>query len=537
MARTYSETHDEAERATLQSRIALYARVALWLAIATDVLNMVMIPVSSWLSTGALLDRSMTVVLAIMWLAARGQPRSFRFLRLLDAVGFGLIALSMSVMSRFMAPLLLLDYALERSPSTFAVADGFSGQFLICGGAILFMLRAAIVPSPPRLTLLVTGLFGGAFVFVPMMVRPAWEGSIYLGLPANTGGELLSWGVWWLIVTAVCTVTSAVIYGLRKDVRAAQRLGQYTLVEKLGEGGMGAVYRASHARLRRPTAIKLLPVERLSERAVARFENEVQLTAELTHPNTITVFDYGRTDDGVFYYAMEYLDGANLAEVVAASGAMPPERAMHILLQAAGALEEAHRVGLIHRDIKPANIMLARQGVDPDAVKLVDFGLVRPVNRDNTGDLTVDGAIVGTPSYMAPEAILDPNGAGPASDLYSLAAVGYFLITGDHVFSGDSVVEICSHHLHSEPTPPSARSNHPVPAELDELLLECLAKKPEQRPASASELMQRLRNVPIDATWDVTVAERWWAQHGNDVRGPRSAVTMGHAHLTVAEAS
>jgi len=536
MARTYDETRDEGERATLQRRIALCAKVAFWLDLTADVVFMLFAPVKQWSLLAEMPDRGITVMFGLMWLIARRGTPSLRFLRGLDAVGFWLVAMFICVASRYSAPQLLTEFGVDSGPGAMALADTLAGQRLISGGVILYMLRASVIPSPPRFTLFVTGVLGSAFVYVPMFLQPAWDGIPSIGLPQDPAGALLSWSIWWGVVTAVCTITSAIIYGLRKDVRAAQRLGQYTLVEKLGEGGMGAVYRARHARLRRPTAIKLLPLERLSERAVARFENEVQLTAELTHPNTITVFDYGRTDDGVFYYAMEYLDGANLAEVVAGSGAMPAERVVHILLQAAGALEEAHRVGLIHRDIKPANIMLARQGVDPDAVKLVDFGLVRPVNRKGDGDLTIDGAIVGTPSYMAPEAIRDPNGAGPGSDLYSLAAVGYFLLTGSHVFAGDSVVEICSHHLHTKPPAPSSRTDAPVPAALDELLLECLAKQPEQRPADAKALIDRLRAIPLNATWAVVDAEAWWDRHGRDVRGPRADVTAGHAHLTVVEA-
>src|SRR5687768_1040290 len=169
-------------------------------------------------------------------------------------------------------------------------------------------------------------------------------------------------GLWWVACMAITTATSKVIYGLRREIRDARRLGQYTLIEKLGEGGMGMVYRAAHAMLRRPCAVKLLPPERFDDQTLARFEREVQLTALLTHPNTVRIFDYGRTADRIFYYAMELLDGASLDEIVSATGPMPAARVIHLLEQCAGALQEAHTVGLIHRDVKPANILVAKQG-------------------------------------------------------------------------------------------------------------------------------------------------------------------------------
>jgi serine/threonine-protein kinase len=232
---------------------------------------------------------------------------------------------------------------------------------------------------------------------------------------------------------AVATAGSGVIYGLRREVRRALRLGQYTLEEKLGEGGMGVVYRARHALLRRPTAVKLLKGDRLGEASLRRFEREVQLTASLSHPNTVSVYDFGRTPEGVVYYAMEYLEGLSLEQLVAEAGAQPPGRVVHVLRQVLGALAEAHGVGLVHRDVKPGNVILCERGGLSDVAKVVDFGLVKDL--DAADALSHEGMLVGTPLYLAPEAIRSPN-ADPRSDLYSLGAVAYVLLTGNHVFDG-----------------------------------------------------------------------------------------------------
>jgi serine/threonine-protein kinase len=296
---------------------------------------------------------------------------------------------------------------------------------------------------------------------------------------------------------------------LRQEVREARRLGQYLLEELIGEGGMGRVYRASHAMLRRPTAIKLLAPDRAGAEALERFEREVQLTAQLTHPNTVTIYDYGRTADGVLYYAMELLDGATLEEVVEVDGPQPQARVVHILEQVAGALGEAHSIGLIHRDIKPANIVLCVQGGELDVAKVVDFGLVKEVAPSKPA-VSQDGIISGTPLYMAPEILTDAHAASALSDLYALGAVGYYLLTGEHVFGGRTVIEVLGHHLHTEPVPPSERLGDPIDKDLERVILDCLAKDPDKRPHSAAELRQRLEACAGVGRWMQRSAEKWW---------------------------
>jgi serine/threonine-protein kinase len=302
---------------------------------------------------------------------------------------------------------------------------------------------------------------------------------------------------------------------------------------------MGVVYRAQHAMLRRPTAIKLLNEAHQKEAYLTRFEREVQLMAELTHPNTVTVHDYGRTADGVFYYAMEYLDGVDLELLVSACGAQDPARVIHILRQVCGALGEAHGRGLIHRDVKPANVFLCRARGEHDVVKVLDFGLVKEVLPDADPTNTGEQSFLGTPVYMSPESISSSRELDGRSDLYSLGAVGYFLLCGERVFDGASTVQICAQHLYTAPVPPSERTDHPVPKDLEALLLACLAKKPEERPASAAALSAALAACADAGKWDDTRARTWWTERGPAIAARRASrkgeATVAHQQTIAVE--
>jgi serine/threonine-protein kinase len=281
---------------------------------------------------------------------------------------------------------------------------------------------------------------------------------------------------------------------------------------------MGVVYRARHAMLRRPTAVKLVKPERVGESILRRFEREVQLTAGLSHPNTVSVFDFGRTPDGVFYYAMEYLEGLTLDELVDADGPQAPGRTVHILRQVLGALAEAHGIGFVHRDIKPGNIILCERGGLSDVAKVLDFGLVKDLQAP--GAMTQDATLVGTPLYLAPEAIRSPS-ADARADIYSLGAVAYFLLTGQTVFDGQTVVEICGHHLHTPPTPPSVRLGHRLPGDLEAWVLACLEKDPSGRPRSASAAAARLDRCTIAEEWTAEAGRAWWAAKGRALAATR----------------
>jgi serine/threonine-protein kinase len=382
------------------------------------------------------------------------------------------------------------------------------------------VFRAIVVPSTARRTL-VLGLVASAF---PVATTTVWQVRAGVALPAFV--QAVWTALWCLGGVAIATLASRSIFGLRQQVREAWQLGQYTLLEKIGEGGMGTVYRASHAMLRRPTAVKLLPPGQAGSERLQRFEREVQLTSRLTHPNTISIFDYGRTPDGVFYYAMEYLEGLNLEDLARHDGPQPAGRVVHVLRQVAGSLAEAHEVGLIHRDVKPANVILvAQRGGATDVAKVVDFGLVKDL--DQATDLSREDRIAGTPLYLAPEAITAPGRVGARSDLYSLRCVGYYLLTGRPVFEGRNVVEVCGHHLHTRPTPPAERLGQPVPEGLQNLLLACLEKEPSRRPSFAGEFLETLdalRDVP---PWTNEQARGWWTTRGPSITARVRAAARG----------
>lgn len=320
-----------------------------------------------------------------------------------------------------------------------------------------------------------------------------------------------------LLITAIANgwlawFASRMEYKARKVAVNARRLGQYALDKKIGEGGMGTVYRAHHDMLRRPTAVKLLNIAKTNDQSIARFEREVQLTSQLTHPNTIAIYDYGRTPEGIFYYAMEYLEGVALDELVDRFGPQPEGRVVYILKQVCLSLAEAHEFQLIHRDIKPANIMLTKRGGMGDFVKLLDFGLVK--SQEAELDVTVAGGILGTPQYLPPEAIENAE-IDARSDLYSLGAVAYFLLTGAPVFNGKSLAEICMQQMKEQPQPLSERIGRPLDEELQRVILSCLEKEPAKRPQNARELHELLQNCSSVPVWSLNDANSWWSNQSD----------------------
>ncbi|MEJ2274042.1 MAG: serine/threonine protein kinase [Woeseiaceae bacterium] len=342
-----------------------------------------------------------------------------------------------------------------------------------------------------------------------------------------------------LLIAGIMFATT--MHSIRRQMRETidrieQKMGQYVIEEKVGEGGNGTVYRASHALLRRPTALKLMNAEfARSEAARDRFEHEVRLTSGLSHPNTVAIYDFGHTPDGTLYYAMELLEGTTLNRLVQACGPLPADRTIHFLTQACGSLAEAHGKGFVHRDIKPSNLIACERGGVYDVIKVVDFGLVKEM-ASTDGNASKADIVIGTPFFMAPETISSPNAASPLSDIYALGAVGYFLVSGRHVFEGESAVAICASHLHDTPVRPSEKLGRPVPQDLEDVLMRCLEKDPARRPQNAAALTGMLEACDAAGEWTQDDARAWWQEFGPGITGDsfgQDAVPMTQTEMVV----
>ena len=343
--------------------------------------------------------------------------------------------------------------------------------------------------------------------------------------------EGLSDGI--MVVAVAAAFAAAFFYALaarrmRRRITNGHEIGSYELVEKLGHGGMGEVWRAEHRLLARPTAIKLIRPEMLgvaSDRDVRtllrRFEREAQAIAVLNSPHTIDLFDFGLTRDGAFYYVMELLIGRDLESLVRDFGAMPADRVTHLLRQVCHSLAEAHSRGLVHRDIKPANVYVCRMGLDYDFVKVLDFGLVKFSTRGAANALvSADDVTTGTPAYMAPEVILGDGQVDPRADVYSIGCLAYWMLTGQLVFDAESPMKMMMAHVERTPVPPSQRTELPIPRQLDEIILACLAKDPDQRPQSAEVLWETSLQCRSEEGWSRTDARHWWETHLPELTRP-----------------
>ena len=408
-------------------------------------------------------------------------------------------------------------------------------------GLFLQVLGALAITTAEHLTPLVPGAGGVSFVCIWILAfnlvpatPPQAAKSGFLAATMGPAGlainALFNHGVWPPVdvmaliflpnyVSATLSVLiAAMVHRLGTDVTRARRLGSYRLIEKLGQGGMGEVWRAEHKTLIRPAAVKLLRRDlgigltaSESDSLVKRFRREVQATALLQSPHTVAVYDSGRSDEGTLYYVMELLHGVDLQQLVKRHGPLPAERVVFILRQVLHSLADAHRYGLVHRDIKPANLHLGVLGLELDFVKVLDFGLVKsrknPLEAGLT--LTVQGIVQGTPAYLAPEAALGGE-VDARADLYAVGCVAYWLLTGTVVFAGENPMSMLAAHVRKTPEPPSRRTELPVPPALEQLVLDLLAKNPADRPSSALEVMRRLDRVPLVTPWTRERAERWW---------------------------
>ena len=400
-----------------------------------------------------------------------------------------------------------------------------SSDFGVSWVAVWVMLFTVVVPAPPRLALLSAALSLSA---IPVMF--AFGGNMYLH-PVEFFFMLV---FPYLVVLTMAYVGSRVVYRLGAAVTKAREMGSYRLVERLGKGGMGEVWRAKHRMLARPAAIKLIRPEMLGARDPAtrelllrRFEREAQATALMRSSHTMELYDFGMADDGTFYYVMELLDGFDLNQLVERFGPVPPERAVHFLRQVCESLAEAHEAGLIHRDVKPANLYACHYGREVDFIKVLDFGLVkqgRAPEADADKLTGADLAAGGTPAFMSPEQALGDGDVDGRSDIYALGCVAYWLLTGTLVFKGTTPMETIVLHVNRPPEPPSRRIARPIPAELEEIVLDCLAKDPADRPQTADELAERLAAVRTAEAWSPRRAREWWDGH-------REASTQAHVTL------
>jgi serine/threonine-protein kinase len=381
------------------------------------------------------------------------------------------------------------------------------------------------VPDPASslqaLELGAVGLLAGRVTFVEyrLMLRFSRRGDMMTESMILKNVVLLT-AVLIALILAILAVGSA--YGARtisrrrRQVAEARQLGQYRLKRRIGAGGMSEVYLAEDQLLKRPCAVKLLrPGVVTDPRALERLEREFRLTARLSHPNTVEVYDHGRTEDGTYYYVMEYLKGLSLAELVDRHGPLLPGRVVYLLRQVCGALREAHAAGLIHRDIKPSNIFAARRGGLGDVAKLLDFGLVLPTAILGEATLTGEGQILGTPHYMSPEQAQGGHELNERSDIYSLGAVAYYLLTGRPPFQAEGRTAVLIAHAR-DPVEPPSRVRPSIPEDLERVVLRCLAKPPDQRFPDAEALEQALGACACAGDWDQGRAAQWWQDEYGD---------------------
>jgi serine/threonine-protein kinase len=436
--------------------------------------------------------------MGLLWLLARRSSSSVPSLGTLDAV-------SIVVACGFLS-LMTMD-------------DG--GQILqvLLALIVTVMIRAILVPSQPRRTMLLSAL---AFLpTVAVCIARHHPTALLPGFTADFQKQYMTLNtvLWSILGTTLATIVSRVTYGLRRQVAEANELGQYVLEERIGGGGMGEVWRARHRLLIRPAAIKLIRPQMFGDPQLLlrRFEREARATAALKSPHTVQLHDFGATEDGRLYYVMELLDGLDLDTLVHQYGPLPAERVVHILRQVCSSLRDAHANGLVHRDIKPANVVVSRAGTTFDFAKVLDFGLVKLDAPRNSGDdavkLSVEGSTSGTPAFMAPEVVLGVADTDHRVDLYALGCVAYWLLTGRLIFEGNTVVEMMYHHANTPPPRPSTIVGIPFPAALEDLVMQCLEKDPARRPASAETVSTRLDAASLESAWTAERAERWWAMH------------------------
>jgi hypothetical protein len=480
----------------LRMRLSAAALILLVVLAAAFMANLVTADFTVWWLRAAIL----AVVAACVWSLRSRRSFTLRQLRFFELTIFGatLFQLVLMMVNRLAAYAHLQE-----------IASGVAVQYLyLAAWSILLLTYGIFMPNTWQRAAVV--LIPAACVPYVVLACQRWSSpEVAAMLDADKAGAPIPMT---LLAALVAVYGAHVVNSARRDAFKARQLGQYRLLELLGGGGMGVVYKAEHVLLKRPCAIKLIkPGSEADATALAQFEKEVKTTAKLTHWNTVEIYDYGHADDGTFYYVMELLPGLSLHDLVARHGPLPPERVIYLLCQVCAALEEAHAIGLIHRDLKPANIFAAERGGVHDVAKLLDFGLVEQraeKNLDNTMP-SQPGAICGTPLYMSPEQASAFDMVDGRSDIYALGAVAYHLLTGQPPFPQNDLVAIIAAHALDEVVPPSQR-NPGIPPDVEQVVLRCLAKRPADRFQDVRSLGEALGVCVCADRWNARKAAAWW---------------------------
>src|SRR5262245_48462706 len=521
----------------VQQRIALFAKIIGLLSLAFLIVGVaggMLLPLSS-VPEGDILTESLSrtwishilglVLLIVVWQLCERRRFSLATLEWLDAVTlFG----ACTAWAFFIAPPwietihgAMVSVAMTVVAHSVMVPSGAGRTMRLSPGAVLPVMvlmwtslsqfRTSISPTLESAAVLMTAVFQ----------------------------TLLAAAVIWM-----ATITSRTLYDLRRKVREANELGQYALEEKLGSGGMAEVWRARHRLLVRAAAVKLIRPEFLASRhadphqVLRRFEREAMVTAALRSPHTVQLYDFGEAEDGTLFYVMELLLGIDLESLVSRFGPIPAERAIHVLKQVCHSLDEAHQNGLTHRDIKPANIFVSGTGTELDFVKVLDFGLVqlRSVQAAESQNLTTEATIACTPAYAAPEVARGEASYDHRVDIYAVGCVAYWLVTGHRVFEGKSTMQVLFDHASTQPQPPHTRTELPIPADLEQLVMDCLEKNPDRRPTSANLVAQRLSACRVSEPWTRDRAEQWWKKHALSPNAARPVADVLISHEGTPEA-
>ena len=484
------------ERLSLIGRVlaVIFSVLFLWNLLTRETYNWILI------STFGL---RVCLALGLAYLVSHKFHWSFSQLRFIEGIFFGVNILCLLV-NQYVANTNYISRGLPEN----VIATELRGV-LLCN--FYMMLYATLIPNTPRRAThaIMYMAIGPLFVFAVLLSEPMAKMHEVHGIdPAIMAGTT---AIYLCLGVFISIASAHVLHGLRKELHEAKQLGHYQIGERIGDGGMGEVFMAEHQMLKRPCALKLIkPDIAHNSVALARFEREVRSAALLRHPNTIEIFDYGHSDDGTFYYVMEYLPGINSNDIILKYGPMPTGRAIYLIRQVCGALAEAHRLGIVHRDLKPANILIAILGGQCDVAKVLDFGLAKLTTPGST-NLTTEYSVSGTPSYMSPEQATADSNVDGRTDIYALGAILYYWLTGRPPFEGANPVELMIAHSR-DPVVPPTRFRPELPTDLEAIILKCLAKQPQERFSDAREMASALGQCCDANDWNSEKAEDWWAE-------------------------